>query len=109
LDRKRGNHSLAPPFSKFDSGFFFWRFVKDTVYHERSEKFNEPHDKIVRAAECVTNEMLFNTWQENQYHPDMCHITNGAHIETYSTHKKLCGVQHSKMYQFLQYTLWLKI
>jgi len=32
-------------------------------------------DRIVRAAECVTNEILAITWRETEYHLDVCHAT----------------------------------
>jgi hypothetical protein len=41
--------------------FFFLRFLKD-IYHERVQNMNELHNKIVGDAECITNEMLANTW-----------------------------------------------
>jgi hypothetical protein len=46
--------------------FFFWGFVKDIVYCEKVQNVNELHDKIIRTAECITNDMLANTWQENE-------------------------------------------
>jgi len=64
---------------------------------------------IIRAAECITNKMLASTCKETEYSDDVCHSTNGAHIEFYWTWKKLCEVQCLKMYQFLHYTLQLKI
>jgi hypothetical protein len=39
---------------------------------------NELLDRIVRAAECVTNEMLASSWQENLYCFDVCRATDGA-------------------------------
>jgi len=39
----------------------------------------------------------------------MCHATNGTNTDTYWAHKELWLVQCLKMYQFPQYTLWLKI
>jgi hypothetical protein len=41
------------------------------------------HDRIIRAAECITNEMLTSTWQEIEHHLDVCRATVGAHIEIY--------------------------
>jgi hypothetical protein len=35
------------------------------------------------AAECVTNEILANTWRETEYHLDVCRAANSAHIEIY--------------------------
>jgi hypothetical protein len=39
-------------------------FVKDIVYREKAKNVNELRDIIVRAAECVADEVLANTWQE---------------------------------------------
>jgi hypothetical protein len=44
---------------------------------------NEMHERIVRAAKCVTNEMLAITWPETEYYLDVCRATNDAHIEVY--------------------------
>jgi len=46
-----------------------------------STNLNELHDRTVRAAECVTNEMLDSTQQETEYCLDVCHTINGGHIE----------------------------
>jgi hypothetical protein len=35
-------------------------------------------ERIVRAAESVTNEMLSSTWRETEYHCDVCRATSGA-------------------------------
>jgi hypothetical protein len=41
--------------------FLFWKFVKDIADRKKAQNVNELRDRIVRAAECVTNEMLANT------------------------------------------------
>jgi len=61
--------------------YFSWGNVKDIVYREKVQNVNKLCDRIVRAAECITNEMLTNTWQETEYHVDVCHVTNGVHSE----------------------------
>jgi hypothetical protein len=55
---------LLPPHSPelTPLDIFFCGFVKDIVYCERMQNVNELCDKIVRAAVCVTSEMLANTW-----------------------------------------------
>jgi hypothetical protein len=74
-------HSLAPSFSRFvSSGLFLVGFVKYTVNHEKVKNVNELHDRIIRGPECVTSEVVANTWQETEYHLDVCCATNGAHI-----------------------------
>jgi len=68
----------------------------------------ELHDWI-GAAECITSDMLANTWQETDRHLDVCCATNGAHIETCWACKKICGAHCLKVHTFLQYTIWLMI
>jgi hypothetical protein len=62
---------------------FFWGFVEDIVYDEKVQNVNELRDRIVRAAECVTNEVLASKWRQTEYRLDVCRATNGAHIELY--------------------------
>jgi hypothetical protein len=52
-----GTHYLAPSFS----GFFILG-VCNIVYHENVQNANKLHDRIVRAAKCITSEMLSNIW-----------------------------------------------
>jgi len=40
-------------------------------------------DRIVRAAECVANEITASTWPETEYRLDMCRAINGAHTDIY--------------------------
>jgi hypothetical protein len=83
--------------------FLFWWFVKDIVCREKLQNVIDFRDRIVTAAECVTNEMFVSTWRETEYRLDVCRATNYAHIEMYWAHKELCEVQCLKMYRFLQY------
>jgi len=39
------------------------------------QNVNQLHDRIVRAAESVTNEMFASTCPETEYRLDMCHAT----------------------------------
>jgi len=78
---------------------------KDIAYREKVKNVNVLRVTIVRAAECVTNEMLVSTCTDTEYRLDVCRATSSAHIEMYRTHKKLCEVQCLKMYRFLQHTL----
>jgi len=73
------------------------------------QNVNELRDRIVRAARCVANEMATSTCPQTEYHLDVCHATNGAHIEMYLAHKELYDIQCSKMYRLLQHTWCLKI
>jgi hypothetical protein len=38
---------------------------------------------IIEAVELITPHMLINTWQELEYHLDICRATTGAHTEVY--------------------------
>jgi hypothetical protein len=62
---------------------FFLALVKDDVYRKKLQNINELCGRIIRDAECVTNETLATNWQENEYSPDVCRVTNGDHIEIY--------------------------
>jgi hypothetical protein len=42
---------------------------------------NELIDRIVRYANCITNEMLASTCSETEYRLDACYATNGVRIE----------------------------
>ena len=37
--------------------------------------------RIIEEVELITPHMLINTWQELEYHLDICRATTGAHIE----------------------------
>jgi hypothetical protein len=68
LDREGGPIAWpprSPDLSPLDS--CFRGFVKDTVYREKLQNMNEFRGRTIRAAECVTNEMLTNTWPETKY------------------------------------------
>jgi hypothetical protein len=45
------------------------------------QNINELHDRIVRALECITSEMLPNIWWYTEDHLDVCCTTSGAHID----------------------------
>jgi hypothetical protein len=56
--------------------YFSSRGLKKTLlYHERVKNVNELRDRIVTAAECVTNEMLPSTCPETEYRLDVCRAT----------------------------------
>jgi len=42
--------------------FFFWRFVNCIVYCEKVQNVKEMHNRIIRAEECITNEIFASTW-----------------------------------------------
>jgi hypothetical protein len=77
-----GANSLAlrsPGLSPLD--LFFWAFVKTLYFCEKEQNINMLRDRIFRAAECVSNEMLASTWLETEYHLHICRATNDGHVE----------------------------
>jgi len=108
LDRDFLDHWIAkwapipwPPHSSdlTPLDFFFWEFVKDPFLLWKSAKCEwiawQNHQS---CSVCVTSEMLASTWLETVYCLDVCRATDGAHFDICWAHKKLCEVQHLKMY-----------
>jgi len=63
------------------SDFFLWGYVKDQVYvPPLPASVPEMKVRIRTAIQTITADML-QTWNELDYHVDVCRITNGAHIE----------------------------
>jgi hypothetical protein len=47
-------------------------------------------DRITHALQTITPDMLHRVWDEFDYRVDVCHVTQGAHIEGLRlTHEKL--------------------
>jgi len=92
------SHSLAPCFPECDYSEFFLLQGCKIHYWEEVQSMNGLHDRIFRAAECVTKE-INSAWVGGKKLNIilMCHATNSAHIEIWA-HKKLCEVQCLKMY-----------
>ena len=62
--------------------FFLWGFLKDKVYvPPLPANLPELRDRIRKAVVAVTPDMRINVWEELAYRLDVCHVTNGAHIE----------------------------
>lgn len=62
--------------------FFFWGFVKDTVYvPPLPANLQELRDRITAAVALVNRDMLTRVWNELDYRIDVCRISQGAHIE----------------------------
>jgi hypothetical protein len=60
----RTSHVPVETVFQLDGAPTNWRFVKNIVYCEKVQNINELYDRLIRAAECITNKMLANTWQE---------------------------------------------
>ena len=91
---KGDNHLLPWPPRSSDltpCDFFLLGFVKDSVYLPTLPmSLNELHDQITHALQTTIAVMLHLVWDEFEYRVDVCHVTQGAHIEgLWLTHKKL--------------------
>jgi hypothetical protein len=70
----------SPDLTRLD--FFLWGFVKDRVFvPPLPANVAELRTQIDAAVAEVTPEMLRSMWQDIDYRWDVCHITNGSHIE----------------------------
>ncbi|PNF20021.1 hypothetical protein B7P43_G05943, partial [Cryptotermes secundus] len=62
--------------------FFLWGFVKDSVYAPPlPTSIHELRGRIAHALLAITVDMLHRVWDEFDYRVDVCHMTQGAHIE----------------------------
>ena len=69
-----------PDLSPYD--FFLWGFVKDTVFVSPVlANLQELHDRITAAVALIDCDMLTRVWKELDYGLDVCHISQGEHIE----------------------------
>jgi hypothetical protein len=73
-------------------GFFFWGYIKNTMYAEKARALKHLKDRICAAVETVTPEMLSRVWEEAQYRLDICAATNGAHTEIYEMSYSPCEI-----------------
>jgi hypothetical protein len=102
-----GKHIPWPPRSPHFTPLDFppCGFVKDNVYREEVQNVNELRGRIVRTADCITNEMLANTWQKLNI-ALMCAVPLMVPILTSAEHiRNFVKSQCLEMYRFLQYTL----
>jgi hypothetical protein len=62
-------------------GFYFWGYVKQTVYNVRIHNVQHLKQRIREVAASVTPDVHGRVWQEVEYHLDVCRATSGVHIE----------------------------
>jgi len=81
----RGGPTAWPPRSPdlTPLEFFAWGFIKDVVYRRKVRDLADFKQHIIESVELITPHMLINTWQELEYHLDICRATTGAHIVVY--------------------------
>jgi hypothetical protein len=61
--------------------FYFWGYVKQTVYSVRIHNIQHLKQRIREVAASVTPDVLGRVWQEVEYRLDVCRATSRAHIE----------------------------
>jgi len=62
--------------------FFFWGFVKDTVFVPPLPTNLQIFATVIAASVAlVDRDMLTRVWNEVDYRIDVCRITKGGHIE----------------------------
>ena len=56
--------------------------VKNIVYvPSLTTSLKELRDRITHALQTITADMLHGDWDKFGYRVDVCHVTQGAHIE----------------------------
>jgi hypothetical protein len=63
--------------------FFFWVYVKNTVYQVKINDLQHLKARIRDAVATVTPNTLQATWNEVEYRLDICRATKAAHIEVH--------------------------
>jgi hypothetical protein len=62
--------------------FFFWGFVKDTVFVPSvPTNLRDLRNRITAAVALVNRDMLTRVWNAMDYRIDVCSISKGGHIE----------------------------
>jgi hypothetical protein len=62
--------------------FFLWGYVKDYVYQTPMANINNLKNRTEAPIATVDAGMLPRIWTELEYHLDIVHMTNGAHVES---------------------------
>jgi hypothetical protein len=96
----RGGSTLWPPRSPDLTPLyiFFWGYVNNYVYMDENRDLNHLKARRREAAEQVTRHMLQRVWREVEYRVDICSVTDGAQVETYSSCSKLFKVHFKTKY-----------
>jgi len=59
------------------------------VYRRKVQDLADLTQHIVEAVGLITAHVLVNTWQELEYHLDICRVTTGATMKRTDMHKNL--------------------
>jgi hypothetical protein len=70
------------PITKFLEEHGQWWYV-NVVFNEPPlpMSLKELCDRITHALQTITVDMLHQVWNEFDYHVDVCHVTQAAHVE----------------------------
>ncbi|GFW22280.1 DUF4817 domain-containing protein [Trichonephila clavipes] len=62
--------------------FYLWRFIKDCVYVlPLPVDLSDLRHRIEADVGRISSDIFKKAWDELTYRLDLCHVTNGAHIE----------------------------
>ena len=62
--------------------YFLWGYVKDKVFvPPQPVSIPDLKNRITKALETITPDLLSRVWQELDYRLDVCRVTKGAYIE----------------------------
>ena len=91
--------------------FFLWGYVKDSVFSTPVPDITNLKTRITDAFVTVTEDVLENTWREDDYRIDVLRATKGAHVEVYwCVVKKLIELHLKKsIYMYSRYSSFLVI
>ena len=80
MGRHHGHHDrrISPSLNSFYGGY-----VKDKVFSTPVPDITNLKARITDAFATITEDMLENTWIEDDYRLDALHATKGAHVEVY--------------------------
>ena len=63
--------------------FFLWGYVKDIVYRTKIRGVSDLQQRLIKALDTVTVDMLARTCLKIEYRLDILRATDGAHVEVY--------------------------
>jgi hypothetical protein len=72
-------HETKSPVTPFD--FFLWEYVEDKVFTTPDPNITNFKARITDAFATITEDMMENTWRENDYRLDILRATKGAHVD----------------------------
>ena len=53
------------------------------MYRRKVRDLADLRQRIIETVELITPHMPINTWEEPEYHLDICRATTSVHIEVY--------------------------